>query len=67
MNIFISAGEPSGDLHGANLMKALKELNSDIKFFGIGGENMKKEGLDSLAELSEIAVSGFWEVAKKYI
>lgn len=64
--IFISAGDNSGDLHGANLMKELKLLIPGIEFVGIGGQKMKEQGLNSLAELSEISVVGFWEVAKKY-
>lgn len=47
-------------------MNELKNLDSEIKFFGIGGEKMINEGLTSLISLNEISVVGFWEVAKKY-
>lgn len=64
--IFIIAGEQSGDIHGARLMKSLKSLDSDIKFIGIGGNAMIAEGLDSLVSLKDVSVVGFLEVAKKY-
>ncbi len=63
---FIVAGESSGDLHGAKLMRALKQQYRGCQFKGIGGDAMRAEGLDSLASLSDIAVVGFYEVAKKY-
>lgn len=67
INIFILAGEPSGDLHGAKLIKELKTLNPEINIFGIGGNEMKKEGLNSIVDIKKISVVGFWEVSKKYI
>ncbi|HYF02936.1 MAG TPA: lipid-A-disaccharide synthase, partial [Patescibacteria group bacterium] len=63
---FIVAGEPSGDLHAARLIRELKTLFPTAEFTGIGGENMAREGLKSLVPLKEISVVGFWEVAKKY-
>jgi lipid-A-disaccharide synthase len=64
--IFIVAGEPSGDLHAARLMRELKIVLPEVEFHGIGGDNMEREGLKSLVALKEISVVGFWEVAKKY-
>ncbi len=64
--IFISAGEPSGDIHAALLMRSIKHLVPDVEFIGIGGEAMAREGLESIVSISEISVVGFWEVAKKY-
>lgn len=64
--IFISAGDPSGDIHAARLMKAMTEAGPDIEFIGIGGEKMTEAGLKSLVHISEISVVGFYEVAKKY-
>ena len=37
MRIFISAGEPSGDLHGANLIEALRARLPEVEFVGFGG------------------------------
>lgn len=65
-NIFISAGDPSADRHSAELMKELRELVPDIQFYGIGGPLAEEQGLKSLASQKDIAVVGFWEVAKKY-
>ncbi|MBI5325963.1 MAG: lipid-A-disaccharide synthase [Ignavibacteriae bacterium] len=64
--IFISAGDPSGDAHGARLMAELKLMSPDIEFIGIGGNAMCREGLNPLVSLEQVSVVGFWEVAKKY-
>jgi lipid-A-disaccharide synthase len=64
--IFISAGDPSGDIHAAILMRKIRQLQPDVEFIGIGGDNMIREGLHSLVKLSDISVVGFWEVAKKF-
>lgn len=64
--IFISAGDPSGDIHAANLMKGLLAKDSNIKFIGIGGPEMQKLGLESIVKFEDINIVGFWEVAKKY-
>ncbi|MBT3251806.1 MAG: lipid-A-disaccharide synthase [Candidatus Marinimicrobia bacterium] len=63
-NIFIIAGEPSGDHHGARLMFQLKKQNPNITFSGIGGDNMEAEGLKSLFALDQLSVMGFIEVIK---
>ncbi|MFY7999655.1 MAG: lipid-A-disaccharide synthase [Candidatus Kapaibacteriota bacterium] len=65
-HFFIVAGEASGDLHAARLMRALKELLPGCRFSGIGGANMAREGLESIVPLADISVVGFWEVAKRY-
>lgn len=64
--IFISAGDPSGDLHASRLMKEIKNLTPEVEFIGFGGRNMEKEGLESIIPLEKISIVGFWEVAKKY-
>lgn len=64
-NIFIVAGEPSGDSNAANLMRSLKSLNNNISFVGIGGQEMASEGLSTIVPLEDISIVGFWEVAKK--
>ncbi|MDX2073926.1 MAG: lipid-A-disaccharide synthase [Alphaproteobacteria bacterium] len=62
--IYLIAGEPSGDLLGAHLMRALKAASKDkpIMFFGIGGDLMAKEGLRSLFPYHDLAVMGFAEL-----
>lgn len=64
--VFIVTGEPSGDLLGARLMQALRDAgDGPVRFAGIGGEAMQDQGLDSLHDLSELAVMGFLEVLPK--
>ena len=62
MLIYLIAGEPSGDMLGGRLMHALKEMAPDARFAGIGGENMEREGLKSLFDISDLAVMGLAEV-----
>ncbi|MDR0927576.1 MAG: lipid-A-disaccharide synthase [Ignavibacteria bacterium] len=66
-NIFIIAGEPSGDMHAAMLIRKLKEIAPNLRFFGIGGSKMRAEGFQSLVPIEEIAVTGFVEVAKRLL
>ena len=62
--IFISAGEESGDLHGAALARALRERFPGARLIGLGGARMQAEGVETLAGLDELAVMGFVEVLK---
>ncbi|MFM8472305.1 MAG: lipid-A-disaccharide synthase, partial [Candidatus Kapaibacterium sp.] len=66
MRVFIVAGESSGDLHAARLMRELRNLHPDVQFAGIGGTNMAAEGLDSLVPLDRLNVVGFAEIARNY-
>lgn len=67
-SVFISAGEPSGDLHTSGLMRELKQLspNVNLSFNGLGGSMMKAEGLKELYHISKLATVGFTDVIKKY-
>jgi lipid-A-disaccharide synthase len=56
MHLFISAGEPSGDLHGANLVRALKERDPGVVVAGFGGERMTAAGAKLLYPLTDLAV-----------
>lgn len=60
--ILIIAGEASGDLHGANLVKALHERAPDLKVYGVGSRKMREAGVTMLADASEISVVGATEV-----
>lgn len=62
MRIFLSAGEPSGDLHGANLIQTLRRLAPDIRCTGFGGERMQAAGCELLYPLSRLAVMWFLRV-----
>lgn len=63
VKVYLLAGEPSGDLLGSRLMRALKhQTNNDIAFYGVGGETMQVEGLNSLFDIRDLSVMGFMEV-----
>jgi len=59
--IFIVAGDPSGDLHGANLVYALKDISPYVEIYGLGGERMESAGVRLLHKLTELAIVGFSE------
>lgn len=56
MKLFFSVGEPSGDLHGANLIRHLKELDSSIECVGFGGPKMAAAGAKIHYDLTALAV-----------
>lgn len=62
MKYYLIAGEASGDLHGANLMKALKDedLNATFRYFG--GDKMQAQGGELVKHYAEMAFMGFTEV-----
>ena len=60
--ILLSAGEPSGDLHGARVVRALRQRWPDARLIGLGGPRMAAEGFEPLAEFDRLAVMGFVEV-----
>lgn len=63
VKVYLIAGEASGDLLGSRLMRALKnKTNSDVTFYGVGGETMQAEGLSSLFDIKDLSVMGFMEV-----
>lgn len=62
MRIFISTGEPSGDLHAANLVRALRKSMPDAEFVGFGGPQLARAGCQVLYPLVNLAVMWFVEV-----
>ena len=62
MRIFISAGEPSGDLHGANLIEALRARLPEAEFVGFGGPKMTEAGAKLLYPLVNLAIMWFLNV-----
>jgi lipid-A-disaccharide synthase len=62
MRIFLSAGEPSGDLHAANLLSSLRARRPQLEFVGFGGERLAQAGCQLLYPLCDLAVVGFVRV-----
>jgi lipid-A-disaccharide synthase len=62
MHIFLSAGEPSGDLHGANLAREFRRRDPSIRLSGFGGPRMREAGCDLLYPLVDLAVMWFLRV-----
>ena len=62
MEVMIVAGEASGDLHGANLVRALRELRPELHFSGMGGVALAGAGVELLCDAAKIAVVGAFEV-----
>ena len=58
MKLFVSAGEPSGDLHGANLIRAVRSSDPHTHIVGFGGPKMAAAGAELLYPLTELAVMG---------
>src|SRR5512135_2183276 len=62
MRIFLSAGEPSGDLHAANLIRSLRKRRPEAEFVGYGGGKMEEAGATLLFRLVDLAVMWFLRV-----
>ncbi len=62
--ILMLAGEASGDLHGAQVVQALRERWPSATLLGLGGERMAAEGMELLVGLDQLAVMGFAEVVR---
>lgn len=62
MKYYLIAGEASGDLHGANLMRALAEIDPQAQFRFWGGDRMEAVGGKLIKHYRDLAFMGFWEV-----
>lgn len=60
----IVAGEASGDMHAATLVRAIKKIYPSVDFFGLGGKRLKEEGVSIHFDLVDMAVIGIFEVLK---
>ncbi len=60
--LFFSVGEPSGDLHGANLIRSLQERRPAYRFVGYGGPKMAAAGCQLHEDLTRLAVMWLWRV-----
>jgi lipid-A-disaccharide synthase len=62
--IFVSAGEASGERYGAMLIEAVRALRPDAEFFGLGGRAMEAAGCERIVRTEDIAVMGITEVLR---
>jgi len=60
--MLIVAGEASGDLHGSHLVQALKNLRPEYRFFGMGGKNMRSEGVETFFDIERMGAVGIVEI-----
>ncbi len=60
--IYIAVGEHSGDVLGARLMRALRDIQPDLRFAGIGGPRMAELGFETLFPMHDLAVMGLVEI-----
>lgn len=64
MKYFLLAGEASGDMHGAGLMREIKQYDPQAEFWFLGGDAMAAEGGRMIRHFREMAFMGFWQVAR---
>jgi lipid-A-disaccharide synthase len=64
--IMIVAGEASGDLHAAKLVKAFHETRPDavFEFFGAAGERMRSAGVDATIDSDGLSIVGLAEISR---
>lgn len=58
----IVTGEASGDMHGANLVRAMLSITPELKFFGMGGKELEAVGIEQLYDAAKLSVVGATEV-----
>lgn len=64
--LFVSAGDPSGDNATSHLISSLKRIRPELELIGLGGPKLRALGQTQYADGADLAVLGFWEVAKRF-
>ena len=64
-NILIICGEASGDLNAGSLAKAIKTIDPEISISAVGGETLRRAGVNVFYDIKELSVMGFFDVLKK--
>lgn len=62
--VLMVAGEASGDLHGSSVVRALKVLSPAVEVAGVGGDRMRKEGMELVRDIADLGFMGFVEVLR---
>jgi lipid-A-disaccharide synthase len=62
IRFLIVAGEASGDMHGSGLVRALKKYHPNCEFSGLGGEQMRREGVKTFYDIDRMGAVGIIEV-----
>ena len=67
LRVMVSAGEISGDMYAAAIVRELRRLRPEraFEFFGLGGDRLREEGMELFEHASRTGVIGFWEVLKR--
>jgi lipid-A-disaccharide synthase len=65
IRVMIVAGEVSGDMHAAGVLRALKSRYPSVTVFGIGGDNLRSLGMEIFYDVRQMAVIGFVELLPK--
>lgn len=64
--VLIIAGEISGDMHAAKMVRDIKARDPDVSFYGVGGDLLEAEGMEVQYHVRDMAVMGLSEVLKRY-
>ena len=64
MRVFISAGEPSGDMHAAAVARAISAMREDARLAGVAGPALKAAGCEPVADMGELNVMGLTDVLR---
>lgn len=67
MKIMFSAGEASGDMHGANLARALKELDPEVELLGMGGSRMADAGVRIIYDIKNLGLSASGKSSARFL
>jgi len=62
--VLMVAGEASGDLHGSSVVRALNALSPGVRVSGVGGERMRREGMELVHDIADLSFMGFTEVLR---
>lgn len=65
-SILVVAGEVSGDLHASKVVRVVKQRSPETAFWGIGGDDLRAEGVELLQHTDQMSVMGIIEVLKHY-